>query len=193
MSVPSSDVPKSNILVQFLRIHLQVAASPRASLLLPANCSNEVPLVLLAQESPPCAAHYLTVLSSYSYPCPSVKVDQNEPVVIVGNSVHTAVRLGSQHIPLISLDLDVFVMALTTSNVTAFDLPARLKVIDTRRSLVNARVNRASLIDDRPLDRQPNPIFSRPLLAPSSPAAGGTVSRGRCLSYARSPLSPAVR
>lgn len=119
--------------------------------------------------------HYFTVIFSHYHPGPSVSVDKKTQVVIVGNSVYSAAQFNPDFF-IFSLDFDVSPAAWTTTNVTTFDLPARLQAIDVRRSLIQ-RLSQRSLIDYRLLDCQPSSMLSSPSFAPFRPAAEDKVFR----------------
>lgn len=69
----------------------------------------------------------------------------NQMLFNVGNSVHRAIQISPQPIPFLFW-LRHVCGRMGTRHVTASDLPARLEVIEMRRSLMKACIHVASLI-----------------------------------------------
>lgn len=85
--------------------------STTASPLSPSNCIKEVPLLSLAREAWLDARSILQSFSPVFFPSPSVSFHQNQRVVIVGHSVHSAVPLGPMRYLSLLSGFDVSVAA----------------------------------------------------------------------------------
>ena len=138
-----------------------------ANPLSPATRNSAVPLLSLFRESLPYAPSILQSSSPPRTPVLALASIKTKTWCLVGTPLRILSK-ASQRASFSSLDVEASVGAYATTNMIALDLPARLKVIDMRRSLTSSCVHVALRMIDF-FTANPTPCCLALPLPPSAP------------------------